>query len=201
MSINQNGLFYVKAGNKASDSIVDQITLTVTVPNGNTNFNTAVKGISDLSLLTGNVGHVHAGEFRTQNQNVAAVINGTNAALRAVIDISNGANTAGANGAYCMVLDDVTANANTTRGAGAAPTAFIGIGEEAAAGNQPMQFLMDIGRPGKNVVSAANATVVWSTNNTVNTGGMLPTASNGGALRIRVNGATRWLQLSTSLNR
>jgi hypothetical protein len=173
MSMNQNSNFNLKDGNNSGNSILHLITLQLGQATSNTALSVATKSVVDASVLAANVGQVFGLEARAIVQN-QAVINGTLAPVHAVLDITNNANAVGANGAYCIVCEDNTdSNANTTRGAGFG---------------------------GANVTTAANATVIFSTNNVTNSIGSLPTSNNGGALRVRVNGATRWIQLSTGLN-
>jgi hypothetical protein len=153
--------------------------------------------------LSGNVGAVHALIARTSLQGLAAKINGVNAPIICQLDVSGAANVAGAAGCYGLVIDSVVATG--IRGAGATPDAFIAFGEEAqAAGNStvsssPVKYLLDVGRATKNVVTVSNSTVnsVYTTASATTNSTAIVGAN--GALRIRVNGAVKFIPLVDSV--
>ena len=134
----------------------------------------AAAGLASANNLTG----VHA---KISIQGADAQITGVAAAGHFVFDLSGGANTT-SNVVYGIVIDRAKDGANS-----AAPaTAYIGIGDE-QNDVQQTPFLFDIGRPGKN----ANANVGIIRNTTPST--------SAGALVVRVNGATRYIQLFSSI--
>jgi hypothetical protein len=114
-------------------------------------------------------------------QGPAVQITGAAAAAHLVFDVSAGANTT-SNAVYGLIIDRVKDGANSAT----APTAFIGIGD-AQTDVAQTPFLLDIGRPGFN----ANANVGILRNTTP--------ATSAGALVVRVNGATRYIQLFSAI--
>ncbi len=181
----ENRIVEVKDGNAPAGKTVESVTLQVTQESSsNTVQNAALQATANASGFTGNLGGLFGVMARTRVD--GGLIHGVNAALYASIDVAAGANSAGGP-CYGVLVESLVSSGG--RGANAAPTAFFGVSEEAAAANSPTTFLFDLGRNAtKNVASAANGTVLFTTLNA-------NTAQSSGALRIRVNGAVKWIAL------
>ena len=111
------------------------------------------------------------------SNNPTSTITGLNTAVYGVVDCGSSTNIGAAYGA----VFDFAQFAGTR---GAAPTAFIGFGEESVT--NPCLNLFDVGRLGKNVGTGLAKTAA-----------ALP-SGDGGSLRILVNGVVRYLPLYTT---
>jgi hypothetical protein len=144
----------------------------------------AVHGVSGevvLSNTTANVGVVAGVHAKVSIQGAASQLANVACAVHAQFDHSGGANTT-SNAVYGMIVDRAKESSNSA----SAPTAYIGFGDEQNDVN-PVPFLFDIGRPGK--TTAANTGCVRNTT----------PSTSAGALVVRVNGATRYIQLFSAI--
>lgn len=177
----ENRLLWIKNNNPASaDVALVKGTLVV-------NQNAAGKSIragefvANAATGNANVGSISGIYSKVSLQGAALNVTGVAAAAHLVFDLSGGANTT-SNAVYGLIIDRAKDSSNS-----AAPaTAFIGIGDE-QADTQQTPFLLDIGRPGKNL--QANTGCVRNTT----------PATSAGALVVRVNGATRYIQLFSAI--
>jgi hypothetical protein len=160
---------------------------------GDTDQSDAIAGkfITDLTTGVANTGicaGIYAGLKITGAESKKAT---AAAAVYANLDNSGGANVA-ANTIYGVVVNDNRSSSNSAIGV----TAHFGIFETRFNANSvlnPVAFLMDIGRPAANVTKANTAFVTTHPANVAQ-------AATSIALRVRVNGETKYIALFDALN-
>ena len=109
------------------------------------------------------------------------VITGLNTSMYGVVDVGPSTNVGACYGAVYDFTSFTGVRASR-------PTAFIGFGDE-AQNSLGVLNLFDVGRTGGNVSTGASGDVLFCT--------AVPGASTG-SLRVRVNGAIRYIPLATS---
>jgi len=111
----------------------------------------------------------------------STVITGLNTALMGVVDMGASTNT----GATYGAVFDFTSFSGSR---GVRPTAFVGFGDE-AQNSLGVLNLFDVGTSAKNVSTGGSGDVLFCT---------AACGATTGSLRVRVNGAIRYIPLATS---
>lgn len=186
MSKFQNTTFAAKTGAAANvETAQFEGHLNVSADTGQANA-FAAKFVANLASNVANVG-VAAGVYaKLSVQGAGSAVANSAAAIHGVFDYSGGANVP-ANTIFGLILDRAGDAANSAT----APTAYIAFGDVKFNANSianPVAFLFDIGRNGAYV--AANSGLL-----TTNKANLTNLA---GSLKIRVNGATRYIPISAS---
>ena len=141
----------------------------------------ALVGASNSRTAGVTGGNIFGCYAQTSLKNASNTISGLNTAVYGVVDVGASTNT----GACYGAVFDFTSftGSRATR-----PTAFIGFGDE-AQNSLGVLNLFDVGTTTKSVSSGASGNVMFCT--------AAPGAVTG-SLRILVNGAIRYINLSTS---
>lgn len=132
------------------------------------------------------VSNMYGGYFEASIQNVVNTVSGKAGAIKAVVDVSDGAATLGKTNVISLTFKET----GTARGA--APNSYIEIQETAVTGANPATYLFDIfpedGRG--NLTFETGGSLGFYTDDVDKTNGV-----KDGTLKIRVNGEVKFIQL------
>lgn len=149
----------------------------------------AVRGeaVSNDSAAATAVSNMYGGYFEASIQSVNNTVSGKAGAIKAVVDVSDGAATLGKTNVISLTFKE----AGTARGA--APNSYIEIQETAPTGANPATYLFDI------FPDDGNGALTFSTGASLgfytDADDKATAAAKDGTLKIRVNGEDKFIQL------
>lgn len=173
----------------AGDSLVKSVLRVGDGQSQTTGGHFAVRGeaVSNDSTAATNVANMYGGYFEASIQSVNNNVTGKAGAIKAVVDVSDGANTLGSTNVMSLSFKE----AGTARGA--APNSYIEIMEEAPTGANPATYLFDI------FPTDGNGNLTFQTGADLgfyDDGADKATAgTKDGTIKIRVNGEDKFIQL------